>query len=141
MNLSAAYPCGPMRRTGDEFRLPVTGKDPTDNPLDGRSFWRESCVPLTTADSRQMGKKTAEMNALSVRLLDHADSIANPAAHKMEIDIRLAARVCSNLPSLRFRVAEIAEQALTQARAAIRRDQLDAWLTRSSSRGPGLGRG
>lgn len=33
-------------------------------------------------------------------------------AHEMELDIRLAARVCSNLVTLRFRVAEIAELAL-----------------------------
>jgi hypothetical protein len=40
--------------------------------------------------------------------------------------IRLAARVCSNLATLRFRIMEIAELALTQAGATIRRDLLDA---------------
>jgi hypothetical protein len=44
----------------------------------------------------------------------------------MEIDIRSAARVCSNLATLRFWVAEIGETALTQAPAATRRDLLDA---------------
>jgi hypothetical protein len=44
----------------------------------------------------------------------------------MEVDIRLAARVCSNFVTLRFRVAEIAEAGLTQPEPAIRRDLLDA---------------
>jgi hypothetical protein len=66
------------------------------------------------------------LNALGARLYDHADSITNVAAHEMEIDIRLAARVCSNLATLRFRVAEIAEAALTHAPGATRRDLIDA---------------
>jgi hypothetical protein len=66
------------------------------------------------------------LNALGARLYDHADSITNVAAHEMEIDIRLAARVCSSFASLRFRVMEIAEAALTQPGAAIRRDLIDA---------------
>jgi hypothetical protein len=66
------------------------------------------------------------LNALGARLYDHADSITNVAAHEMELDIRLAARVCSNFATLRFRVAEIAEMALTQDGAATRRDLLDA---------------
>ena len=36
------------------------------------------------------------LNALGARLFDHADSITNCAAHEMEVDIRLAARVCSS---------------------------------------------
>ena len=44
----------------------------------------------------------------------------------MEQDVRLAGRAISNLATLRFRVAEIAEAALTQPGAAIRRDLLDA---------------
>jgi hypothetical protein len=44
----------------------------------------------------------------------------------MEQDIRLSARVCSNFATLRFRVAEIAEAALTQHPAATRRDLLGA---------------
>jgi hypothetical protein len=44
----------------------------------------------------------------------------------MEVDCRLAARALSNFATLRFRVAEIAEAALTQAGAAIRRDLLEA---------------
>jgi hypothetical protein len=40
--------------------------------------------------------------------------------------LRLAARVVSNLATLRFRVAEIAEHALTQAPAATRQDLLNA---------------
>jgi hypothetical protein len=48
------------------------------------------------------------------------------AAHEMEQDLRVAGRVCSRFATLRFRVAEIAEEALTQAGARIRRDLLDA---------------
>jgi hypothetical protein len=66
------------------------------------------------------------LTKLGARLFDHADSITNPAAHEMEVDIRSAARVCSNLASFRFRVAEIAEIAPTQPGPAIRRDLLDA---------------
>jgi hypothetical protein len=66
------------------------------------------------------------LNALGARLYDHADSITNVARHEMEVDIRLAARACSNLASLRFRVAEIAEAALAQPGAAIRRDLVAA---------------
>ncbi len=58
------------------------------------------------------------LNALGARLIDNTDSIVNVASHEMELDIRLAARVCSKLASLRFRVAEIAETALTQAPSA-----------------------
>jgi hypothetical protein len=50
----------------------------------------------------------------------------NVAAHEMEIDIRVAARALDRLASLRFRIAEIAEAALTQAPAATRRDLLEA---------------
>jgi hypothetical protein len=49
------------------------------------------------------------LNALGARLLDHADSITNVARHDMEVDVRLAARVCSNMASLRFRIGEIAD--------------------------------
>jgi hypothetical protein len=34
------------------------------------------------------------LNALGARLYDHADSITNPARHDIEVDCRLAARVC-----------------------------------------------
>lgn len=52
------------------------------------------------------------LNPLGARLFDHADSITNVAADEMEIDIRLAPRVCSNLATLRFRIMAIAEAAL-----------------------------
>jgi hypothetical protein len=63
---------------------------------------------------------------------DHADSITNPAAHEMEIDIRLAARACSKFATLRFRVAEIAELALTQAQPPRGETCSTPWLTLSS---------
>jgi hypothetical protein len=66
------------------------------------------------------------LTKLGARLFDHADSITNVAAHEMELDFRLAARVCSDLATLRFRIMEIAEAPLTQNGAAIRRDLLAA---------------
>jgi hypothetical protein len=66
------------------------------------------------------------LNALGTRLFDHADSITNPARHDIEVDCRLAARVCGDMASLRFRVGEIAEAALTQPGAAGRRDLIAA---------------
>jgi hypothetical protein len=66
------------------------------------------------------------LNALGARLFDHADSITNPARHDIEVDCRLAARVCGNMASLRFRVGDIAEAALTQPGAATRRDLIAA---------------
>jgi hypothetical protein len=66
------------------------------------------------------------LNALGTRLYDHADSITNVARHDMEVDCRLAARALSNFATLRFRVAEIAEQALVQPGAATRRDLIAA---------------
>jgi hypothetical protein len=49
-------------------------------------------------------------------------------------DLRLAARVCDKLAGLRYRVAEVAEQALSQDGAATRRDLLEAL---SSAEGSG----
>jgi hypothetical protein len=50
---------------------------------------------------------TESLNALGARLVDHADGIEFITLHNLEQDIRLAARVCDKLASLRFRVAEI----------------------------------
>jgi hypothetical protein len=66
------------------------------------------------------------LNALGARSYDHADSITNPARHDIEVDCQFAAGVCGNMASLRFRVGEIAEAALTQPGAATRRDLLQA---------------
>jgi hypothetical protein len=66
------------------------------------------------------------LNTLSRRLVDHADSITDFAQHDMERDIRLASRVCGSLCGLRFRVAEVAEMALSQDGGATRRDLLQA---------------
>ena len=66
------------------------------------------------------------LNALGARLFDHADSITNVVRHDMEVDVRLAARVCRNMATLRFRISEIAEQAMTQPGAAVRRDLIAA---------------
>lgn len=66
------------------------------------------------------------LNALGARLFDHADSITNVAAHEMELDLRLAARAVSNMATLLFRIAEIAEQALSQDSGITRRDLIAA---------------
>lgn len=66
------------------------------------------------------------LTKLAASLYDHGDSITNVAAHQMEIDIRLAAKACSNFATLRFRIAEVAEMALNQDGAATRRDLIAA---------------
>jgi hypothetical protein len=50
-----------------------------------------------------------ELNAISVRLYDRAEQITQVSLHGLAEDIRMAARVCSKLASLHFRVGEIAE--------------------------------
>jgi hypothetical protein len=55
-----------------------------------------------------------------------ATAMAIGLAHEMEVDCRLAARALSNFTTLRFRVGEIAEAALAQSGAAIRRDLIAA---------------
>jgi hypothetical protein len=58
-----------------------------------------------------------ELNALADRLANHADGIVNVAAHEMEVDIRLAARVLRQvdrppptalLPALKFEIESAA---------------------------------
>jgi hypothetical protein len=56
------------------------------------------------------------LNALATRLFDHADSITNVAAHEIEKDIRLAARVASDMATLRFGVAQVAASCSDAAR-------------------------
>ena len=45
------------------------------------------------------------LNALSARLFDLANSIANVAAHEMGIDIRVAARTCDKHAGLLGKIA------------------------------------
>ena len=52
------------------------------------------------------------LNALGVRLFEHADAITNAARRDIASDLRLAAVVASRLSSLRFRISEIASRAL-----------------------------
>jgi hypothetical protein len=67
------------------------------------------------------------LNALALRLRDHAEDISAEISFELLTrDMRLAATLCSKLATLRFRIAEIAEMALTQATAATRRDLLHA---------------
>jgi hypothetical protein len=65
------------------------------------------------------------LNAIGARLFEHADAITQDIA----ADLRLAASIAGKLASLRFRVAEIAQAALTHPgwdRAAFARDLRDA---------------
>lgn len=63
------------------------------------------------------------LNALAARLTEHADSVL--ARRDAERDFRMGAEACRRLASLRFRVAEIAKQALDRPQwdaAAFARD-------------------
>jgi hypothetical protein len=65
------------------------------------------------------------LNAISVRLGDHADKITNAARQDIAADLRLAARIADKLAGLRFRIDEIAEQLLAHPewdRGAFARD-------------------
>ena len=69
------------------------------------------------------------LNALAVRLSDRADQISQITLWDLARDLRLAAQVSHKLATLRFRVAEIAEQMLAHAEwdgAAVARDLRDA---------------
>ena len=63
------------------------------------------------------------LNALGARLRDHAEEVADVVNFEpATTDLRLAAAACSRFASLKFRIAEIAEMALTQDGAATTRD-------------------
>jgi hypothetical protein len=65
------------------------------------------------------------LNLIAARLSEHADAITNAARQDIANDLRLAARIADKMADLRFRVAEIAEQALAHPewdRAAFARD-------------------
>src|SRR5258708_37370565 len=69
------------------------------------------------------------LNALAVRLSDRADQISQITLWDLARDLRLAAQVTAKLASLRFRIAEIAEQLLAHPGwdgAALARDLRDA---------------
>jgi hypothetical protein len=65
------------------------------------------------------------LTLIGARLYDYADTIALALPDTAK-DVRLAARACDKLAGLRFRVAEIAEMALTQDPGATARDLHDA---------------
>jgi hypothetical protein len=65
------------------------------------------------------------LTLIGARLYDYAAQIA-PALPDTAKDVRLAARACDRLASLRFRVGEIAELALAQDPGATARDLHDA---------------
>lgn len=52
------------------------------------------------------------LNELALRLFEHAGAITNAARRDIANDLRVAALVASRLSSLRFRISEIASQAL-----------------------------
>jgi hypothetical protein len=65
------------------------------------------------------------LNAVGARLFEHADAITGDIA----VDLRLSARICDRLASLRSRVTKIAQLALAHPewdRAAFARDLRDA---------------
>jgi hypothetical protein len=62
---------------------------------------------------------TPTLASLATRLFGHA-----AAAHQMEVDIHLAAKVCSNLAALRLEVAEIAAKTKDRDTARELRDAL-----------------
>jgi hypothetical protein len=65
------------------------------------------------------------LTLIGARLYDYANTIAIALPHTAK-DIRLAARVCDRLASLRFRVGEIAEITLSQDPGATARDLHEA---------------
>jgi hypothetical protein len=65
---------------------------------------------------------TSTLNAISLRLAERADQIQQVTLADLAHDIRLASQVCDKLASLRFRIGEIAEQALHQDGGATARD-------------------
>ncbi len=68
------------------------------------------------------------LNEISTRLYDRAESINQICLQDLTMELRLAARVCSTMASLRFRIAEIAQNALDHPewdRAAFARDLRD----------------
>jgi hypothetical protein len=62
------------------------------------------------------------LTAISLRLSERAEQINQITLQDLSRDIRLAAQACDKLASLRFRIAEIAEMALTQDPGATARD-------------------
>jgi hypothetical protein len=62
------------------------------------------------------------LNAISLRLSERAEQISQITLQDLALDLRLASRACDKLSSLRFRIAEIAEKALTQDGGATHRD-------------------
>lgn len=65
------------------------------------------------------------LTLIGARLYDYADTIA-PTLPDTARDVRMAARAVDKLASLRFRIGEIADMALSQDGAATARDLRDA---------------
>jgi hypothetical protein len=75
-----------------------------------------------------------QLNALALRLRDHAEDIAVEIAFEPIVsDIGLACRACQNLAGLRFRVAEIAGMALAGQPGAVTHRDLRAALSDAES--------
>jgi hypothetical protein len=64
----------------------------------------------------------SSLNAISLHLSERADSIHQFSLQDLIYDLRVASKVCDKLSSLRFRIGEIAEAALTQDPGATARD-------------------
>jgi hypothetical protein len=64
---------------------------------------------VSMADSPNTPPLSVEaLNELATRLFDHADSITNPAARNIEVDMRLAARSITDFATLRFGITQAA---------------------------------
>ena len=69
---------------------------------------------------------TEMLTAIAAKLFEHSDNVESVPWQDIALNLRLAARLAEKTASLRFRVQEIAEMALTQDPGATARDLRDA---------------
>jgi hypothetical protein len=69
---------------------------------------------------------TEMLNEIAAKLFEHSDNVKNVPWQDIALNLRLAARLVEKMSSLRFRVAEVAEMALSQDPGATARDLRDA---------------
>ena len=69
---------------------------------------------------------TEMLTTIAAKLFEHSDNVKSVPWQDIALNLRLAARLAEKNASLRFRVQEIAEMALTQDPGATARDLRDA---------------
>ena len=69
---------------------------------------------------------TEMLTTIAAKLFEHSDNVKSVPWQDIALILRLAARLAEKTASLRFRVQEIAEMALTQDPGATARDLRDA---------------